>query len=143
MSQEPEELLWELYPEIEGNIVTILCDRGKDTFQFSDLKKVIYTLMNRIKLFENFDTNKPVIDALNDILHCVMGQKKISSKLNGSTLIDLYDNCEISDVKEVFLKASEVVGEEVEGTLVDLDHIEEFDPEKIESLIDVLKNQKN
>lgn len=116
---------------------------GKDTFQFSDLKKVIYTLMNRIKLFENFDTNKPVIDALNDILHCVMGQKKISSKLNGSTLMDLYDNCEISDVKEVFLKASEVVGEEVEGTLVDLDHIEEFDPEKIESLIDVLKNQKN
>lgn len=97
--------------------------------------------MKYLKLFENFDNNKPVIDALNDIIVCIKSGKKLSSKLNGGTLIDLHDTCEIEDVQSVLKAAADIVADEIEGTVVDLKNIQQLDTEKLQSLIDVLQNQ--
>ena len=93
-------------------------------------------------MFENFDNNKPVIDALNDIIDCIKSGKKLSSKLNGGTLIDLHDNCDGEDVRTILKAASDIISDEIEGTVVDLITIQQLDTKKIQSLIDVLKNKK-
>lgn len=92
-------------------------------------------------MFENFDNNKPVIDALNDIIDCVKSGKKLSSKLNGGTLIDLHDKCD-GDVRTILKAASDIISDEIEGTVVDLRTIQQLDTKKIQSLIDVLQNKK-
>lgn len=93
--------------------------------------------MKYLKLFENFNDNKPVIDALEDILSCVNNGKRITSKLNGGKLMDLHDRCDDSQVMEFLAKAAEVVGEEVQGTIVPLKDI--FDSNELEGLIRILK----
>lgn len=98
--------------------------------------------MKYLKLFENFDNNKPVIDALEVIASCVEEKEKLSSKLNGGTLIDLHDMCDIEDVREILKAAEEVISTEIGGTGVDLDNLQQLNPEKIRSLIDVLQNKK-
>lgn len=98
--------------------------------------------MKYLKMFENFDNNKPVIDALNDIIDCVKSGKKLSSELNGETLIDLHDNCDGKDVRTILKAASDIISDEIKGTVVDLSTIQQLDTKKIESLIDVLQNKK-
>jgi hypothetical protein len=98
--------------------------------------------MKYLKLFENFDNNKPVIDALKVIASCVEGGEKLSSKLNGRTLMDLHDMCDIEDVREILKAAEEVISTEIGGTGVDLGNLQQLNPEKIRSLIDVLQNKK-
>lgn len=98
--------------------------------------------MKYLKMFENFDNNKPVIDALNDIIDCIKSDKKLSSKLNGGTLIDLHDNCDVEDVRTILKTAADIISDEIEGTQVDLKHLHQLDIENIESLIDVLQNQE-
>ena len=98
--------------------------------------------MKYLKMFENFDNNKPVIDALNDIIDCVKSGKKLSSKLNGGTLRDLHDKCDGEDVRTILKAASDIISDEIKGTVVDLRTIQQLDTKKIESLIDVLQNKK-
>lgn len=93
--------------------------------------------MKYLKLFENFDDNKPVINALKDILSCVKSGKKITSKLNGGTLMDLHDNCNDEQVMSFLSKAAEIAGEEYQGTQVDLS--KEFDTNELEGLIRILE----
>jgi hypothetical protein len=98
--------------------------------------------MKYLKMFENFDNNKPVIDALKDIISCVETGKKLSSKLNGGTLIDLHDKCESEDVRTILKASSDIISDEIEGTQIDLKHISQLNVENIKSLIDVLQNKK-
>lgn len=93
--------------------------------------------MKYLKLFENFNDNKPVIDALVDILSCINSGKKIISKLNGGKLMDLHDKCDDPQVQSFLLQAAEVAGEESQGTIVNLKDI--FDKDELEGLITILK----
>lgn len=93
--------------------------------------------MRYLKLFENFDDNKPVVSALKDILSCIKTGKKITSKLNGGTLMDLHDNCEDTQVMDFLSKAAEIAGEEVQGTQIDIK--KEFDVNELEGLIRILE----
>ena len=93
--------------------------------------------MRYLKLFENFDDNKEVVDALKKILNCIKNGKKITSVLNGGTLMDLHDNCSDEQVMNFLSKASEVAGEEIQGTQVDLKN--QFDANELEGLIRILE----
>jgi hypothetical protein len=93
--------------------------------------------MRYLKLFENFDDNKEVVDALKKILNCIKNGKKITSVLNGGTLMDLHDNCSDEQVMSFLSKASEVAGEEIQGTQVDLKN--QFDANELEGLIRILE----
>jgi hypothetical protein len=93
--------------------------------------------MRYLQLFENFDDNKPVIDALKTILRCINSGKKISSEINGGKLMDLHDKCEDPQVQEFLVKAAEVAGEEIQGTIIDLNF--EFDKNELEGLIRILE----
>lgn len=93
--------------------------------------------MKYLKLFENFNDNKPVIDALEDIYSCIKNNKRITSKLNGGKLMDLHDKCDDSQVQEFLVKAAEVAGEEAQGTSVQLKDF--FDVDELEGLIRILK----
>ena len=93
--------------------------------------------MRYLKLFENFDDNKEVVDALKKILNCIKNGKKITSVLNGGTLMDLHDNCSDEQVMNFLLKASEVAEEEIQGTQVDLKN--QFDANELEGLIRILE----
>jgi len=92
--------------------------------------------MKYLKLFENFDDNKAVIDALKKILSCVKGNKPISSVLNASNLIDMHDKCSDEDVMYFLSTASEIAGEEVIGNKGDLSQI---DANKLEATITLLE----
>lgn len=93
--------------------------------------------MKYLKLFENFDDNKPVINALKDILSCIKTGKKITSKLNGGTLMDLHDNCEDPQVMDFLSKAAEIASQEYTGTQIDLKT--QFDASELEGLIRILE----
>jgi len=93
--------------------------------------------MRYLKFFESFDDNKEVVDALKKILKCIKGGKKITSELNGGTLMDLHDKCEDTQVQEFLIKAVEVASEEIEGTIVTLTDI--FDANELEGLIRILE----
>lgn len=93
--------------------------------------------MKYLKLFENFNDNKPVIDALEDILSCINTGKRITSKLNGGKLMDLHDKCDDPQVQSFLLQASEIAGEEAQGTKVTLSEV--FDKDELEGIIRILK----
>jgi hypothetical protein len=93
--------------------------------------------MKYLKLFENFNDNKPVVSALKDILSCINSGKKITSKLNGGTIMDLHDNCDDEQVMGFLAKAAEIVGEEIQGTQIDLKT--QFDANELEGLIRILE----
>jgi hypothetical protein len=93
--------------------------------------------MKYLKLFENFDDNKVVVDALKDILSCINTGKKITSKINGSKLMDLHDNCDDEQVMGFLAKAAEIAGEEYQETQVDLKT--QFDVNELEGLIRILE----
>lgn len=93
--------------------------------------------MKYLKLFENFDDNKPVVDALKTIYSCIKNGTKISSKINGGKLMDLHDSCEDPQVQDFLVKAAEVTSEEIQGTIVDLKDM--FDINELEGLIRILE----
>lgn len=93
--------------------------------------------MKYLKLFENFNDNKPVIDALEDILSCINSGKRITSKLNGGKLMDLHDKCDDPQVQSFLLQAAEITGEEAQGTKVTLSEV--FDKDELEGIIRILK----
>lgn len=93
--------------------------------------------MKYLKLFENFDDNKEVVDTLKKILNCIKNGKKITSVLNGGTIIDLHDNCSDEEVMKFLSKAAEIAGEEIQGTQVDLKT--QFDANELEGLITKLE----
>jgi hypothetical protein len=93
--------------------------------------------MRYLKLFENFNDNKPVVSALKDILSCINSGKKITSKLNGGTIMDLHDNCDDEQVMNFLAKAAEIAGEEIQGTQIDLKT--QFDKNELEGLIRILE----
>ena len=94
--------------------------------------------MRYLKLFEKFDDNKEVVDTLKKILICVKTGKKITSKINGGTAIDLHDRCSDEKVIEVLSKTVEVIDKEIQGTQVHLKSI--FDVNELEGLIQVLED---
>lgn len=93
--------------------------------------------MKYLKLFENFDDNKPVVDALKTIYSCIKNGTKISSEINGGKLMDLHDSCEVPQVQDFLKKAAEVTSEEIQGTIVDLKDM--FDINELEGLIRILE----
>jgi hypothetical protein len=74
--------------------------------------------MKHLKLFENFDDNKEVVDALKKILDCVTNKKSISSEIEGPTLMDLQSKCSNEDVMLFLTKAAEITQEEYKGEVV-------------------------
>ena len=93
--------------------------------------------MKHLKLFENFDDNKEVVDALKKILSCIKTGKRITSELNGGTIMDLHDKCSDTQVMDFLSKAAEVVNYEIQGTQVPLKHF--FDEDELEGLIRILE----
>jgi hypothetical protein len=93
--------------------------------------------MKHLKLFENFEDNKPVISTLKKILSCVKSGKELSSKLNGGTVIDLHDKCSDKKVMNFLKKASDIILKEEQGKKVDLS--KSFDKNKLEALIEILE----
>lgn len=93
--------------------------------------------MKHLKLFENFDDNKEVVDVLKKILSCIKTGKSISSKINGGTIMDLHDRCTDTQVMYFLSKAAEVVDFEIQGTQVTLSQM--FDENKLEGLIKILE----
>lgn len=98
--------------------------------------KLFKSFESRLRVFENFDDNKAVIDALKKILACVKSNKPISSVLNASNLIDMHDKCSDEDVMHFLSTASEIAGEEVIGKKGDLSQI---DVNKLEATITLLE----
>ncbi len=88
-------------------------------------------------LFESFDDNKEVVDALKKILSCTKSGKSITSTLNGGAIMDLHDKCDDPQVQEFLVKAAEIAGEELEGTKVNLKDF--FDINELEGLIRILE----
>jgi hypothetical protein len=98
--------------------------------------------MKHLKLFENFEDNKEVVNALKKIHSCINSGKSIISQLNGGTLMDLHDKCDDPQVQEFLIKAAEVAAEETQGTKVELKDI--FDIDELNGLIRILEaNPKN
>jgi hypothetical protein len=93
--------------------------------------------MKHLKLFENFDDNKEVVDALKKILSCIKTGKRITSELNGGTIMDLHDKCSDTQVMDFLSKAAEVVNYEIQGTQVPLKQF--FDEDELEGLIRILE----
>ncbi len=93
--------------------------------------------MKYLKLFENFEDNKPVIEALETILSLVKSGKRLSSKLNGGTVMDLHDGCSDPQVMEILANAVDVISQELEGTKVDASHF--IDTNELEGMIRILK----
>ena len=93
--------------------------------------------MKYLKLFENFEDNKPVIETLETILSLVKSGKRLSSKLNGGTVMDLHDGCSDSQVMEILSNVVDVISKEIEGTKVDSSHF--IDTDELEGIIRILK----
>jgi hypothetical protein len=95
--------------------------------------------MKYLKLFENFEDNKPVVETLETILSLVKSGQRLSSKLNGGTVMDLHDECSDPQVMEILSNAVDVISQELEGTKVDASHF--IDINELESSVDA-ENQK-
>lgn len=99
--------------------------------------------MRYLKLFENFDDNKEVIDALEKILDCVENKKSISSEIEGPTLMELQSKCSDEEVMSFLTKAAEITVEEYKGKVVPFWEEKSvdmyIDKNKLKSLIDILK----
>jgi hypothetical protein len=93
--------------------------------------------MKHLKLFENFDDNEPVIKTLETILSLVKSNKRLSSKLNGGTVMDLHDRCSDPQVMEILMNAVDVISHEIEGTTVKASDF--IDTDELEGLIRILK----
>lgn len=93
--------------------------------------------MKYLKLFESFDDNKPVIDALEKILTCAKSGSPVTSKLNGGTIMDLHDECTDPQVQEFLVAAAEAVSDEIQGTKVNLKDM--IDVQELEGVIRILK----
>ena len=93
--------------------------------------------MKYLKLFENFEDNKPVIEALETILSLIKSGKKLSSKLNGGTVMDLHDGCSDPQVMEILTNAVDVISQELEGTKVDASQF--IDVDELEGIVRILK----
>jgi hypothetical protein len=93
--------------------------------------------MKYLKLFENFDDNKEVIDALKKILICIENGKMITSVLNGGTIMDLHDNCSDEEVMSFLSKAADIASEEYQGTKVSLKDV--LDRNELNGLIKKLE----
>jgi hypothetical protein len=93
--------------------------------------------MKYLKLFENFEDNQPVIETLETILSLVKSGKRLSSKLNGGTVMDLHDGCDDPQVMEILSNAVDVISQEIEGTKVDASHF--IDTDELEGLVRILK----
>ena len=93
--------------------------------------------MKHLKLFENFEDNEPVIKTLETILSLVKSGKRLSSKLNGGTVMDLHDRCSDPQVMEILMNAVDVISHEIEGTTVKASDF--IDTDELEGLIRILK----
>jgi hypothetical protein len=93
--------------------------------------------MKYLKLFENFEDNKPVIEALETILSLVKSGKKLSSKLNGGTVMDLHDECSDPQIMNILANAVDVISKEIQGTEVKSSDF--IDVNELEGLIEILK----
>jgi hypothetical protein len=93
--------------------------------------------MKYLKLFENFEDNQPVIETLETILSLVKSGKRLSSKLNGGTVMDLHDGCDDPQVMEILSNVVDVISQEIEGTKVDASHF--IDTDELEGIIRILK----
>lgn len=93
--------------------------------------------MKYLKLFENFEDNQPVIETLETILSLVKSGKRLSSKLNGGTVMDLHDGCSDPQVMEILANAVDVISQELEGTKVDATHF--IDVDELEGIVRILK----
>jgi hypothetical protein len=93
--------------------------------------------MKYLKLFENFEDNKPVIETLETILSLVKSGKRLSSKLNGGTIMDLHDECSDPQIMEILTNAVDIISQELEGTKVDTSHL--IDTNELEGIIRILK----
>ena len=98
--------------------------------------------MKYLKLFENFEDNQPVIETLETILSLVKSGKRLSSQLNGGSVMDLHDECSDPQVMEILANTVDVISQEVEGTQVKTSDF--IDVNELEGLIRILKaNPKN
>ncbi len=93
--------------------------------------------MRYLKFFENFDDNKVVISTLKDILSCVKTNKPLSSKLNGTKIMDIHDQCSDEKIMGYLIKAADVTLEEASGKMVDLKS--KFDVNDLDALIKMLE----
>jgi hypothetical protein len=93
--------------------------------------------MKYLKLFESFEDNQPVIETLETILSLVKSGKRLSSRLNGGSVMDLHDRCSDSQVMEILANAVDVISQELEGTKVDANHF--IDVNELEGIIRILK----
>jgi hypothetical protein len=93
--------------------------------------------MKYLKLFENFEDNKPVIETLETILSLVKSGKRLSSKLNGGTVMDLHDGCSDPQIMEILANAVDVISQELEGTKVDASQF--IDVDELEGIVRILK----
>ncbi len=93
--------------------------------------------MKHLKLFENFEDNQPVIKTLETILSLVKSGKRLSSKLNGGTVMDLHDRCSDPQVMEILMNAVDVISHEIEGTTIKTSDF--IDTDELEGLIRILK----
>ena len=98
--------------------------------------------MKYLKLFENFNDNEPVIETLETILSLVKSGKRLSSKLNGGSVMDLHDKCDDSQVMKILANVVDVISQEIEGSVVKASDF--IDINELEGLIRILKaNPKN
>lgn len=74
--------------------------------------------MKYLKLFESFDDNKEVVEALIKIQVCIKTGVPITSKLNAGTLIELHDQCQDEEVMDFLLGASGIAEQELRGEKV-------------------------
>ena len=93
--------------------------------------------MKYLKLFENFEDNEPVVDTLETILRLVKSSQKLSSKLNGGSVMDLHDKCDDPQVMDILSSAVDVISQELEGSVVKSSDF--IDVNELEGLIRILK----
>jgi hypothetical protein len=93
--------------------------------------------MKHLKLFESFEDNKEVIETLETILSLTKSDKRLSSKLNGGTVMDLHDKCSDPQVMEILVNAVDVISQEIEGTKIKASDF--IDVTELEGIIRILK----
>lgn len=74
--------------------------------------------MKYIKLFESFDDNKKVVEALKKIQDCIETGRPITDELNAGALVELHDQCEDEEVQGFLLGASKIAEQELRGEKV-------------------------
>jgi len=93
--------------------------------------------MKYLKLFENFNDNEPVVKTLETILKLVKSGKRLSSELNGGTVMDIHDKCDDPQIMEILANAVDIISQELEGTQVKASDF--IDVNELEGLIRILK----